>query len=322
MSSGEKVKGPTYLSPRTEKRASGVHGRGLFAREPIGRGEIVAVKGGSILTTEKWAALELTVGPAAEVHVSTDLVIAPRVAAEYEGSMMHLNHACDPNVGVEGQIVFVAIRDVAAGEELVLDYAMMDDHDETMECHCGSEGCRGRVTGKDWQRADLQRRYRGYFSSYLEHKIARAPEVGRPALVPEFYVSDLEASLEFYIGVLGFELDYERKAERFAALSRGGAHLMLEEAPSLGRATASAFDRGEWRLADLERPFGRGVNLEIRIDDIGALNDRIVAMNHPLLVEVHERTYRLKVGARRVRQLLVADPDGYLIRPTQFLSES
>lgn len=34
---------------------------------------------------------------------------------------MFLNHACEPNVGIQGQIVFVAMRNVAAGEELTLD---------------------------------------------------------------------------------------------------------------------------------------------------------------------------------------------------------
>jgi hypothetical protein len=163
----------TYLSPKTEKRMSSVHGIGLFARDSIARDEPVAVKGGYITTTEQWEALEPAVGPAAEVHVAAGLVIAPRSADEYEGSMMHLNHACNPNVGVEGQIVFVALRDIAAGEELVLDYAMMDDHDETMECRCETSGCRGTVTGKDWQLPELQRRYRGNFSSFLERRIAR-----------------------------------------------------------------------------------------------------------------------------------------------------
>lgn len=164
----------TYLSPKTEKRKSSLHGIGLFARESIARDEPIAVKGGYIMTTERWAELEPKVGFAAEVHVAAGLVIAPRSADEYEGSMMHLNHACEPNVGVEGQVVFVALRDIDPGEELVLDYAMMDDHDETMACRCESPSCRKTVTGKDWQIPKLQRRYRGYFSSFLERRISRS----------------------------------------------------------------------------------------------------------------------------------------------------
>jgi len=161
----------SYLSPKTEKRPSPVHGVGLFARASILRDEVVAVKGGYILTKAEWDVLEPEVGPAAEVHISTELVIAPRTPAEYEGSMMHLNHSCDPNLGVEGQIVFVAFRDIAAGEELVLDYAMMDDHGDTMTCLCRSLRCRGEIAGKDWRRVDLQERYRGYFSAYLARRI-------------------------------------------------------------------------------------------------------------------------------------------------------
>ena len=163
--------GSTYLSPKTAKGTSSVHGVGLFAREPIRRREVVAVKGGHIMTPAEWTRLEPLVGEAAAVYIATNLVIAPRTSAEYEGSMMHLNHSCEPNVGVEGQIVFIALRDVAAKEELLVDYAMMDDHDERMTCSCGAAACRGVVTGQDWKLPELQRRYKGYFSSYLERRI-------------------------------------------------------------------------------------------------------------------------------------------------------
>ncbi len=164
--------GSTYLSPKTAKGTSSVHGVGLFACEPIRRNEVVAIKGGHIMTPAEWARLEPIVGEAADVYIATDLVIAPRTRAEYEGSMMHLNHSCEANVGVEGQIVFVALREVAANEELLLDYAMMDDHAERMTCSCQAAACRGVVTGKDWELPELQRRYKGYFSSYLQRRIS------------------------------------------------------------------------------------------------------------------------------------------------------
>jgi hypothetical protein len=157
---------------KTVKDSSSVHGVGLFACEPIRRHEVVAIKGGHIMKAAEWSELEPLVGEAADVYIATGLVIAPRSREEYEGSMMHLNHSCEPNVGVEGQIVFVALRDVAAKEELLLDYAMMDDHDQRMGCSCQATGCRGVVTGKDWELPELQRRYKGYFSSYLERIIS------------------------------------------------------------------------------------------------------------------------------------------------------
>ena len=144
----------------------------------------------------------------------------------------------------------------------------------------------------------------------------------RPALVPELYVSDLDASLEFYLHALGFRVEYDRPEERFAAVSLGDAHLMLEEAPSLSCATAEEFRQGEWRTAALERPFGRGLNLEIRVDDLDAVRSRLESKNQVLLLDVHERIYQLRSSQRRVRQLLVADPDGYLIRMSEFLVET
>ncbi len=136
----------------------------------------------------------------------------------------------------------------------------------------------------------------------------------RPALVPELYVSDLGASLDFYVGALGFRVEYDRPEERFAALSLGAAHLMLEQAPSLRRATAEELSGGQWRTADLEKPFGRGMNLEIQVPDVDAIDSRLKDRGYPCLLEVHERSYRVGAGRRAVRQLLVADPDGYLVR--------
>jgi len=143
--------------------------------------------------------------------------------------------------------------------------------------------------------------------------------MNRPALVPELYVADLARSLEFYLGALGFRIEYERPEERFAALSLGGAHLMLEQAPSLGRASADEFARGELRTADLVTPFGRGVNFEIAVRDVDAVDARLRERRHAFLLPLHERSYRVGDEQRVVRQLLVADPDGYLIRLSQAL---
>jgi uncharacterized protein len=72
---------------------------------------------------------------------------------------------------MQGNTVFVAMREIQVGEELSLDYAMIDDCDDRMACRCGTTACRGTVTGRDWQRDDLQRRYGSYFSAYLLRKM-------------------------------------------------------------------------------------------------------------------------------------------------------
>ena len=158
----------SWFNPKTEKRASGIQGRGLFARQPISAGEIVAVKGGAIMDAAAFARIRDQVSPA-EIQIEDDLYIAPRSAAEVEANILCLNHSCQPNVGVRGQITFVAMRDIAAGAELTIDYAMIDgDPAERMACACGAPECRRVVTGDDWRRPELRQRYAGYFSRYLE----------------------------------------------------------------------------------------------------------------------------------------------------------
>jgi hypothetical protein len=90
--------------------------------------------------------------------------------------MLFINHSCEPNVGLAGNVVLAAMRDISAGEELTTDYALFDDHDQTMQCRCGTPSCRGTVSGRDWQRPDLQREYGSYFSTYLQHRLSHLPD--------------------------------------------------------------------------------------------------------------------------------------------------
>ena len=160
----------TYRSPKTEVKASPIQGKGLFAKEAIAVGEIVAVKGGRIFTRKQWADLEPELGPA-QIEISDDFVIAPGGREEREGSMLYTNHSCEPNIAIQGQIVLVAMRDIAAGEELTHDWATTDDGDYEMNCRCGSPTCRGTITGKDWTKPELREKYKGWFCWFLQRKI-------------------------------------------------------------------------------------------------------------------------------------------------------
>jgi uncharacterized protein len=168
----------SYLSPKTAVQVSRIHGWGLFAKADISRGEIVAIKGGHIISRGTLEGLQPTIGPA-EVQIADDMFIAPVDADELEGSMIFSNHSCDPNIGLQGEITFVAMRQIVAGEELTHDWAMTDDDGSSTTCRCGAHCCRGTITGKDWQRPDLQQRYASYFSSYLEVKIRRSKPAQR-----------------------------------------------------------------------------------------------------------------------------------------------
>jgi len=161
----------SWISPKARKGISSrIAGRGLFATEQISAGELVAVKGGHIVTTKQLLELPDPL-PNSEIQIADGLHLVAVSPEEYEPVMLFINHSCEPNVGFAGNIVLVAMRDVTAGEELTTDYGLFDDYDGQMPCHCNTASCRRIIDGRDWRRRDLQLRYRGYFSSYLQQRI-------------------------------------------------------------------------------------------------------------------------------------------------------
>lgn len=133
-----------------------------------------------------------------------------------------------------------------------------------------------------------------------------------PALVPELDVSDLETSLKVYTDIFGFRIHAQRPEERFAYLIREGAHLMLEEAAGPGR---------RFRTAPLERPYGRGINLQIGVSDIDTIHRAVRHAQMEILITLEERWYRHDDIEHGNRQFVVADPDGYLLRFAQNLGK-
>ena len=162
----------TYRSPKIEVRDDTLAGRGVVALEDIEKDEIVAIKAGNIITRAELAQATLDAGDLA-LQIDDEFYLAPRRADEVEAMSVFINHSCDPNVGFRGQVVYVAMRNIRAGEELCHDYAMERSDDYRLDCHCGSPLCRGMVSGQDWKIPELQRRYGEYFSIYIRNKFQR-----------------------------------------------------------------------------------------------------------------------------------------------------
>ena len=161
----------SYLSPITQAKKSAIEGHGLFAIKPIKVGELIGIKGGHIINWKTFKKHENIIGDS-YLQIDDDFVLAPLTKDEINQVMMFLNHSCEPNVGMRGEITFVAMRDIKAGEELVIDYAMIDADRYKMSCHCGKDNCRKIVTGNDWRDRNLQKKYKGYFSRYIQDKIS------------------------------------------------------------------------------------------------------------------------------------------------------
>jgi catechol 2,3-dioxygenase-like lactoylglutathione lyase family enzyme len=124
-------------------------------------------------------------------------------------------------------------------------------------------------------------------------------------LVPELLVIDLAASLSFWTDLLGFRVVYDRPEDGFAYLDLAGAQVMLEQRARGAR---------QWETAALDSPLGRGVNFQIDVADTTPIVNRLAGAGWPLFMAPEERWYRAGDVARGVRQFLVQDPDGYLIR--------
>lgn len=161
----------SYISPKVKKgKKSKIEGRGLFATTPIKKGEIVTIKGGHIIDWEMLKKYKNLIGDS-YLQIDDNFVLAPLKKSEVEKAMMFLNHSCNPNVGVRGEVTFVAMCNIKPGEELTIDYAMIDDDECTMKCNCGDKNCRKIITGKDWMQKDLQQKYGKYFSVFLLEKM-------------------------------------------------------------------------------------------------------------------------------------------------------
>ena len=138
---------------------------------------------------------------------------------------------------------------------------------------------------------------------------------GRPPdewsrLMPELMVSDLARSLAFWCGTLGFSPAYERPAQKFAYLQRPGrAQMMIYERD------------GDWETGPLEQPYGRGIVIQVYVDDVDALHAAVTAAGLPLYVALRERWRDWGDREGGQREFLVQDPDGYLVMVAQHIGE-
>ncbi|MFD9628237.1 bleomycin resistance protein [Peribacillus muralis] len=128
------------------------------------------------------------------------------------------------------------------------------------------------------------------------------------ALVPELSVTNISESKKFYLDILGFHLEYERIEDKFAFLSFGEAQLIIEEI------------NGSWNTAELMYPLGRGVNFQIDMDDVEGMAAALKRHEISLFRDVMVNHYESDDGVVMVKEILVQDPDGYLLRFSQLIT--
>ena len=129
-------------------------------------------------------------------------------------------------------------------------------------------------------------------------------------LVPELTVSNFEEALTFYVEMLGFSIVHQRENPAFAYLDQEGVQFMLEE-----------FHAEGWSTGVLTKPFGRGINFQIELSDVTLIFERLKQAEYPFFRDMTESWYETADGLSGQREFLVQDPDGYLLRFSQYLGQ-
>lgn len=118
--------------------------------------------GGIVVTSEQLETVSDEL-KSLSLQVEDDLFIVSTII----GAGDHFNYSCYPNVGLDGQIGLIAMVDIEVGDEVTFDEFIY---------MCGAVECREHITGNDWQLLDLQNRYDGYFSTYLQRRVEQIRE--------------------------------------------------------------------------------------------------------------------------------------------------
>ena len=121
-------------------------------------------------------------------------------------------------------------------------------------------------------------------------------------LIPELSVTDIQKSKHFYVDILNFKIEYERKENKFIFLTYLGSQIMIEEI------------NDNWNIGKLEFPFGRGINFQIETNEIENISQRLKENNITIYRDIFTSKYSANDEVFIEKELLVQDPDGYLLR--------
>lgn len=140
---------------------SATGGRGVFTTQRIARG--------SPVLPFKGPAIERAQLDPNQYHLQIGEALYLGPSGEFDD---YVNHSCEPNCGINDELVLVALRDIEAGEELTWDYGTAIDEDDFdgFPCRCRARACRGRVISYRHLPPDVQRRLSPWLLPYLKSK--------------------------------------------------------------------------------------------------------------------------------------------------------
>jgi len=159
-----------WVTPKAYPKKSPTHGKGVFAKEDIVKGEIVCVFGGVVVQLHdhgKYFDKMDLLG----IQVDDNFFMCPSSKEEYHQGIF--NHSCEPNCGFRDSVVLIAMRNIKKGEELFMDYGFFCTVTRSFDCNSGKPNCRKQISGQDWTIQELRDKYFDYFSPYIKEKIMK-----------------------------------------------------------------------------------------------------------------------------------------------------
>lgn len=144
-----------------EVKGSKIHNKGIFAKKDIPKGTEIIQYGGEKISKKEASKRIYQAYDAAEKDPSKgesyifDLDKKFDIDGDFSWNIgKYINHSCEPNselVDIDGEIWFVALKDIRKGEEITTNYEYDLEVAEDFPCKCGSKNCVGYIVSeKHW----------------------------------------------------------------------------------------------------------------------------------------------------------------------------
>ncbi|MCB1175814.1 MAG: SET domain-containing protein [Leptospiraceae bacterium] len=164
-----------FVSPKLQLQDTGKYGLGLYSTQDLAPGEVLYDEGQVL--RKYYTRQEILHQPDSGHFQTFSYVIDTNTYFSGDRSVIEhditnfMNHACDPNAWFDQDNRMRARRFIPAGSEVTCDYATFETEisfHRGLQCSCGSDQCRGLLTGREYRDRHFQERYQGHLSSYIE----------------------------------------------------------------------------------------------------------------------------------------------------------
>ncbi len=151
-------------NPKLIREENSIYGKAVFAKEDIAKDEIIALWDGPVYEAENNSDLPNDLPLMIADHA---IQFEKNKWRDSKGLARYINHSCEPNCGIKGLFVIVAMRNIKKGEEITWDYEMTENSDWQMHCTCGTASCRKIIRAYRFLPGEIKTKYQNYTSRWL-----------------------------------------------------------------------------------------------------------------------------------------------------------